>query len=61
MEHCASIKLAMAESYFEQRNLLQAQCLASEAHADSLSTNDSELKMAISELIEEIVSEYAIG
>lgn len=53
-EYSASIKFAMAESYFEQKNTIKAQQLASEANIEAARTNDKELKMAISEFLNEV-------
>jgi tetratricopeptide (TPR) repeat protein len=53
-EYSASIKFAMAEIYFEQKNLQKAQRLASEASNEAASTNDNELKLAISEFLNEV-------
>ena len=53
-EYSASIKFAMAESYFEQKNLTKAQQLASEASAEAASTDDNELKAAINEFLNEV-------
>lgn len=53
-EYSASIKFAMAESYFEQENLSKAQQLASEASAETASIDDKELKVAINEFLNEV-------
>lgn len=53
-EYSASIKLAMAESYFEQENINKAQQLASEASIEAESTVDYELKAAINEFLNEV-------
>lgn len=53
-EYSASIKLAMAESYFEQENINKAQQLASEASIEAESTVDNELKAAINEFLKEV-------
>lgn len=53
-EYSASIKFALAESYFEQNDLDKAQELATEASSEADSTNDNELKVAINELLNEL-------
>ena len=53
-EYSASIKFAMAESYFEQKNTSKAQQLASEASAEAAGINDNELKVAINEFLNEV-------
>lgn len=53
-EYSASIKFAMAESCFEQKNTSKAQQLATEANTEAAITNDNELKLAISEFLNEV-------
>lgn len=53
-EYSASIKFAMAESYFEKKNINKAKQLATEASAEASSTNDNELKVVINEFLNEI-------
>lgn len=53
-EYSASIKFAMAESYFDQENIEKAQQLASEARVEVANTNDNELKVAINEFLNEV-------
>lgn len=55
-EYSASIKFAMAESYFEKNNLVEAQRLAAEASVDVANTSDNELSAAISEFLNAICS-----
>jgi hypothetical protein len=51
-EYSASTKFAMAESYFEQSDIAEAQRLALEARAEM--NNDNELSVAISEFLDEV-------
>lgn len=50
-EYSASIKLAMAESYFDQQNLVEAQRLALEANIEASVINNIELKASINEFL----------
>jgi hypothetical protein len=54
IEYTASIKFAMAESYFEQNNISKAQQLASEANTEAACIDDNELKVAINEFLNEV-------
>lgn len=51
-EYSASIKLAMAECYVEQDNMLEAHRLATEAHTEVQSIDNNALSMAIAEFID---------
>lgn len=53
-EYSASIKFAMAESYFDQHDLTEAQKLATEASCEV--SKDKELKAAINEFLSGINS-----
>jgi hypothetical protein len=53
-EYAASIKFAMAESYYEQENFVDARRLVSEAKAAADNTNDIELQAAINGFLDEI-------
>tara|TARA_R110002049_G_scaffold265092_1_gene441217 strand:+ start:6552 stop:6971 length:420 start_codon:yes stop_codon:yes gene_type:complete len=54
LEYTASIKFAMAESYFEQNDISKAQQLASEANTEAACIDDNELKVAINEFLNEV-------
>jgi len=53
-EYCASLKLAMAERFFEQQMLPEAQRLALEASSDAENIDDDILKQAIKALLNDI-------
>jgi hypothetical protein len=54
IEYVASIKLAMAESFFEQSNLSEAKRFAEQAELEAVKINKQELVVAISEFLNEI-------
>lgn len=53
-EYLASIRFAMAESCYAQNDLAKARELAIQANTDAATTQDQELKTAISEWLNEI-------
>lgn len=53
-EYKASIKFALAESYFGEGNVAEARRLAGEARTDAKGSADDELKAAIKQFLAEI-------
>jgi hypothetical protein len=53
-EYKASIKFAMAESYFGEGNVAEARRLIREARTDAKGSADDELKAAIKEFLAEL-------